>query len=329
MKHELLNIKQAVRSIGTMNKPFYIQLLGPTATGKTDLAIALAQTIPSQIISVDSVMVYRGFDVGSAKPTIDEQRGIPHHLIDIESPEHLVFNGYEFCQQALELIHTICNQKKCPILVGGTMMYAHLLQNIYPQGMPKTDLQLRHTYEEQAKTKEGRAALYRRLIKESMNPVHINANDTKRIIRQLEILHTNNLANHVKVTMPEVLSVHIHVNDREAHLKHMENRFKYMLDKNFIDECEALMPIYDKHYNHPVFKSIGYAQAMAYLKGQFDFDTMIEKANIATRQYAKKQMTWLRSWQPKAELVLKWGESQEEMIKKIVQYVNDRKIKLS
>lgn len=291
-----------------MNKALsYIQILGPTATGKTDLAIALAQNIPSEIISVDSVMVYTGFDIGSAKPNLEERQGIIHHLIDIGRPDSLTFDGYQFCEQATLLIEDIHKRNKVPIVAGGTMLYAHLLNHIYHQGMPPKDHELRALLHERVKT-EGIECLYRELI--TVKPTaksEIMPNDAVRIIRNLEIEYSTQKQQQKPAHQLDPYLIHIHVDQRSEHISHMSKRFDQMIGSGFIDELEELHLLYQKIPHHPVFKSIGYNEGMQYLSGLINKELFIERSKIATRQYAKKQMTWLRSWKTVPHQSLQWS----------------------
>ncbi len=281
------------------NLPPAIFLMGPTASGKTDLGVQLAQRLNGEVISVDSALVYRGMDIGTAKPTLDERQGVLHHLIDIIDPTD-TFSAGQFREQSLGLITEIVKRGKTPILVGGTMLYFHVLLN----GMavlPSADAQIRKELEQQAQV-EGWLAMHQRLT--SIDPVaakRIHQNDPQRIQRALEIYissgrtQTDWLREQPPVVLPfKAHKFSISPSDREQLHKKIALRFDQMLKQGFLDEVKGLFSRKDLNASMPSIRAVGYRQAWSYLDGLYDKITFREKAIIATRQLAKRQFTWLR-----------------------------------
>ncbi|ORU93903.1 MAG: tRNA (adenosine(37)-N6)-dimethylallyltransferase MiaA [Cycloclasticus sp. symbiont of Bathymodiolus heckerae] len=279
--------------------PGVILLMGPTASGKTALGIELAKVLDGEVISVDSALVYRGMDIGTAKPDIEEQDGIKHHLIDTLDPSE-VFSAGQFREKALALIDDIIQRGKVPILVGGTMLYFHVLLNGMAK-LPDANAQIRQQINEQAQA-EGWVAVHQRL--QEVDPVaakRIHENDTQRTQRALEIYlvsgrsQTEWLAEQSNQTLPfEPFQFAIAPSDRaELHVK-IALRFDLMLKNGFMDEVKVLFNRGDLDDSMPAIRAVGYRQAWAYLENKYDADTFREKAIIATRQLAKRQFTWLR-----------------------------------
>lgn len=281
-----------------MDKPL-LCLMGPTASGKTALAIELVRRYPFEIISVDSAMVYRGMDIGSAKPSAEELDIAPHHLIDVLDPDES-FSVAMFCEQVASLSKEISARGHIPLLVGGSMMYFHALQQGMAK-MPESDAILREQLNEQLLT-QGVLVLHQQLEKldpESASRIH--PHDTQRILRALEVymlsgkpmsewwaqqkdnqVHFNNL-----ILMPE---------QRSWLHQRIAERFKKMLELGFMDEVALLKARWQLDTTYPSMRSVGYRQALSYLDGLDDYDTFVEKGLAATRQLAKRQMTWLRHW---------------------------------
>lgn len=282
--------------------PKILCLMGPTASGKTDLAFALAEHLPIEIISVDSTQIYRGMDIGSAKPTKEEQQKVPHHLIDILDPKE-TYSAAQFCADALACIEEIQARQKIPILVGGTMLYFRALQ----QGLaplPSSDPVIRAELEEQMQL-EGLASLYDELqVVDPQSASRIKATDPQRIQRALEVYRASGktLTEWCKEQLPqklpfEPLNVAIIPSEREILHHRIVLRFTEMLKKGFIEEVEALYSRVDLHLGLPSMRSVGYRQVWDYLAGNCSFAVMQERSIIATRQLAKRQLTWLRRWQ--------------------------------
>lgn len=282
-----------------MNKPV-ICLMGPTASGKTGLAMALAQTLPVEIISVDSAMIYRGMDIGTAKPTPAELKAAPHYLVDILDPIDSYCAG-DFCQQARELIERIHQAGRIPLLVGGTMMYFHALQ----QGLstlPQADAVLRAELTAQAK-QLGWANMHARLAElDPITAARIHPNDPQRIQRALEIYYVSGqpmsaLLNQIQADKPwRYLNVLLLPQDRALLHQNIAARFQQMLAQGFLHEAEHLFKIWPLTLTHPALRCVGYRQAWAYLHQEIDYSTFCDKALAATRQLAKRQLTWLRHW---------------------------------
>ncbi|MEY4685093.1 MAG: hypothetical protein RLZ25_1552 [Pseudomonadota bacterium] len=273
--------------------------MGPTASGKTQLAIQLAQRLGGEVISVDSALVFRGMDIGTAKPDLSERAGIPHHLIDILDPSERYSTG-QFQKDAAKLIIAISQRGKIPILAGGTMLYFHgLLHGI--SLLPPADPAIRATLEHEAR-QFGWEALHNRL--KTIDPVsanRIHPNDPQRIQRALEIyqLTGRSMTDVIADNPPppqnfDLISLMIAPYDREHLAERIRRRFRTMLDQGLIAEVQALKDRGDLHLDLPSMRAVGYRQVWDYLEGNDSFDDMQDKGITATRQFAKRQMTWLR-----------------------------------
>jgi len=286
-------------------KPKIVCLMGPTASGKTDLAIKLTQDYSFDIISVDSAMVYRGMDIGTAKPSAEELKLAPHRLIDICDPVENYSAG-QFCLDARREIKDIIQHNRIPLLVGGTMLYFHLLQRGETE-IPERDLTIRHEIKQTAE-KIGWEKLHVRLAE--IDPAaakQIHFNDTQRISRALEIYYsTGKTLTEVQAqqnwqALPyEIINIIIHPPDRTVIHERIARRFDVMLEKGLISEVEKLFNRGDLNYNSTSIRTVGYRQVWSYLAGEYPLDIMRERAIIATRQFAKRQMTWLRQWETAA-----------------------------
>lgn len=276
-------------------------LMGPTASGKTQLAVDLVQRYPFEIISVDSVMVYRGMDIGTAKPGPDILRRAPHRLIDICDPAE-IYSAAQFRNDVLREIADIQQQQKIPLLVGGTMMYFRALQ----QGiatMPSANAELRSQLLKEAETL-GWPVLHQRLS--AADPVaaaRIHPHDSQRIQRALEVftLSGRNLTAWQKDQLDKschlrFVNLVVMPHDRAVLHQRIVNRFALMLENGFIEEVKMLIARGDLSIELPAIRSVGYRQVWEYLHEKYTYDMMCEKAIVATRQLAKRQLTWLRSW---------------------------------
>lgn len=268
-------------------------IMGPTASGKTDLAIALAQALDGELISVDSALVYRGLDIGSAKPRF------PHHLIDICDPAE-VYSAARFAADARAAINAVRGRGRRPILVGGTMLYYRaLLQGLAP--MPAADPGLRATLEARA-AGEGWPALHAELAR--LDPIaaaRIHPNHSQRLLRALELCHlTGRRVSeiHGAAVAPPLPSLCVALAPVERAMLHarIAARLDAMLTAGFIDEVAALRARGDLHPGLPSIRAVGYRQLWSYLEGNCDRAEAIERARAATRQLAKRQLTWLRGW---------------------------------
>lgn len=273
--------------------------MGPTATGKTGIAIRLAQAFPFDIISVDSAMVYRGLDIGSATPTSEELAKAPHRLINLRGPSE-PYSAADFCEDALREIKDIIAAGRRPLLVGGTMLYFKALQ----QGLsplPKADPAIREALEKEAEAK-GWQALHDRL--KAIDPVaaaRIHPNDPQRLQRALEVYEiTGQPLSSLQAQSPshdyEFLNIGLLPADRDKLREQIAKRFHQMLAEGFIDEVRALYERGDLHPDLPAIRAVGYRQVWDYLSGKLAEKEMVEKAIIATGQLAKRQTTWLRRW---------------------------------
>lgn len=279
-------------------QPPAIFLMGPTASGKTALSVQLAQTLNAEIISVDSALVFKGMDIGTAKPTMAERGGIPHYLIDILDPSESYSTG-QFRNQALALMADITARGKIPLLVGGTMLYFNALT----QGLaslPEANPEIR-TKLEQELALFGKEAQYKRLMHvdlEAANRIH--PNDPQRIQRALEVYEISgkpltSFFNQAGDDLPyQITKLVIAPQDRALLHEKIAVRFKQMLARGLLSEVESLYQRGDLTPALPAIRAVGYRQVWSYLEGEYDFDTLTEKAIIATRQLAKRQFTWLR-----------------------------------
>lgn len=284
-----------------------ICLMGPTASGKTDLAIELTQHFPCDIISVDSAMVYKGMDIGTAKPSFALQQFAPHRLIDIRDPLDSYSAG-TFRVDALAQIQNILANNRIPLLVGGTMMYFYILMNGLAD-LPQADATLRANLELKAKT-IGWPALHAKLkIIDPHAFERIHPFDGQRIQRALEVYYLSGKSltewQQEKKKARENYKYHcigLIPPDRTVLHQRIANRFHDMLQHGFLAEVTNLYERGDLHLDLPAIRSVGYKEAWGFLKGRFDYATMRENAIIATRQLAKRQLTWLRHW-PKLHLL--------------------------
>lgn len=281
--------------------PPAIFLMGPTASGKTDLALALCDALPCEIISVDSALIYRGMDIGSAKPTLAEQARAPHRLIDIIDPAQS-YSVADFRRDALVHMQQIVASGKIPLLVGGTMMYFKaLLEGLSP--LPKSDPAIRKEIEQQA-AQLGWQALHQQLAQfDPQAAARIHQNDPQRLTRALEVQRiTGQSMTQLQAVRSEripytICQFAISPQDRSVLHDRIALRFSQMLDNGFIDEVSALRQRSDLHLDLPSIRCVGYRQVWQYLDGDYDFAQMKEKGIAATRQLAKRQLTWLRGWQ--------------------------------
>ena len=307
------------------NKKPIAFILGPTASGKTDLAINICDSIPAEIISVDSVMVYKDCDIGSAKPSKDILLKHKHHLVDCIEPEQ-IYSLADFYESSLKLITEIHNNNKLPLFVGGSMMYFKSL--IYGlDNLPERNDTYRNELEK-IKNENGIDMLYK-MLKES-DPKYakqVNNSDEKRIIRALEVVKAsgNNFSSMVGYKNKDYLvsnfSIHqfgIFDEDRSLLHSRIEERLEMIIQNGLIDEVKGLLNKYKIPENHPIRKSVNYKQAISFLNKEYDSEEFFKRALYATRQLAKRQMTWLRSWDDLNVFNLKTSYKIEESIKRLL-----------
>ncbi len=283
-----------------MTKLPVICLMGPTASGKTALAIELVQQWNAEIISVDSALIYRGMDIGTAKPNAAELAIAPHHLIDILDPA-TAYSAADFRQDALRLIADIHLRGKVPLLVGGTMLYFKALIGGISQ-LPEANPEIRAAIEAQAAI-EGWAALHRELASyDPISAARIHPNDPQRINRAVEVYRLTGrslteLTEEKSEPFPyRACQFAIAPTERSVLHERIAQRFELMLAQGFEQEVRALKQRPDLHADLPSMRCVGYRQMWDYLDGLVTYDEMVYRGVAATRQLAKRQLTWLRSW---------------------------------
>lgn len=275
--------------------------MGPTATGKTDLAVRLCDRYPFEIISVDSALVYRGMDIGTAKPSKSLLARYPHHLADILDPAE-AYSAARFRGDALQAMHDVNRRQRIPLLVGGTMLYFRALQQGLSQ-LPEADPDVRAALQERVR-REGLAVLHAELLRlDPLSAERIHPNDPQRITRALEVYELTGRPMSA-FFRPEadtlssgfrLLKVALWAEDRRVLHLRIADRFEQMLAGGFIEEVAGLRARGDLDLTYPSMRTVGYRQIWQYLEGTFDREGMRERGIIATRQLAKRQVTWLRS----------------------------------
>jgi len=294
-----------------------ITLMGPTASGKTALAIDLHKQYGMEVVSVDSALIYRGMDIGTAKPTPAEQAEAPHALIDICEPTE-VYSAADFRKDALAEINAIHQRGNIPLLVGGTMLYFKALVDGIAD-LPEADAQLREQIKQQAAASSWQA-LHQQLANFDPNSAaRINANDHQRLMRAIEVYRlTGKSLTELNQQPVAKLPFDIHqfaIAPQEKAQLHLliEKRFKLMLELGFEAEVKALMQRGDLDLSPPSMRSVGYRQMWQYLSGEIEYEEMVFRGIVATRHLAKKQMNWLKSWPS-----LTWLRSGEATNSKII-----------
>ncbi|MHB1075858.1 tRNA (adenosine(37)-N6)-dimethylallyltransferase MiaA [Thiobacillus sp.] len=286
--------------------PPAIFLMGPTASGKTALAVGLVERFPVEIISVDSALVYRDMAIGTAKPDAATLARAPHHLLDIRDPTE-TYSAAAFCDDARRLMADIAARGRVPLLVGGTMLYFRaLLQGL--DDLPRADAALRKELEGEAAAR-GWPALHAELATvDPATAARLAPNDSQRIGRALEIFRLTGtpmsaLLDRVQSELPyRVLQLALIPSDRALLHQRIATRFDAMLAEGLVDEMERLRRRYALNADLPSMRAVGYRQAWAYLDGDIDQKALREQGIAATRQLAKRQLTWLRSWPGAVEL---------------------------
>ena len=279
--------------------PPAVFLMGPTASGKTGLAIELCERFPMEIISVDSALVYRGLDIGTAKPDAETLKRAPHRLIDIRDPVES-YSAANFCEDALREMASITAAGKIPLLTGGTMLYFRALEHGLSE-LPSADAQIRGQLEQQA-ADIGWPAMHEILQqKDPLAASRIHPNDPQRIQRALEVIALSGqlMSELQEQTAGAALDYRLHKiiispEPRSVLHRRIQQRFDLMLEAGFIDELKSLHRRPDLNADLPAMRAVGYRQGWAWLEGRYGFEEMREKAIAATRQLAKRQLTWLR-----------------------------------
>ncbi len=282
---------------------FSIAVAGPTAGGKTALAIALAERLSGEIISADSMQIYREFKLGTAKPTPEELKRVRHHLIDIRSLSE-PYSAADFATDALKAAREIQSREKLPILCGGTGLYLSALMTGRHEGTPKAeDPAYRASLQALAEAEEGKDALYRKLL--TVDPTSaekIHKNNTRRVIRALEIFHVTGKPKSVwdaeAGTLSkdiEVLPILLDYHDRAILYRRIEARVDKMVREGLIEEAEALYRSGLLQENTTAGQAIGYKEFLPYFCGSCDKETAVAELKTATRRYAKRQLTWFRA----------------------------------
>ncbi len=301
--------------------------MGPTASGKTGLAVELVERYPVEIISVDSAMVYRQMDIGTAKPDAETQRRAPHRLINIRDPAES-YSAAEFRDDALAEMASINQQGRVPLLVGGTGLYFRALAGGLAD-LPAASATLRAQFEQEA-AESGWPALHRRL--QELDPViaeRIHPNDPQRIQRALEVISlTGRPMSEIQAEQGQqqagtfgyrVLRLVVCPDQRKELHRRINQRFEQMLQQGFLDEVKALIQRGDLNPAMPSMRCVGYRQAWSHLQGEIEFSEMVKQAQAATRQLAKRQLTWLRQ-----ETEALWYDLQRESTRKTVLQNFDR-----
>ena len=273
---------------------------GPTAAGKSASVLALAKTTPIEIISMDSATIYKGMDIGTAKASAEEQALVPHHLLDIRDPAES-YSAADFVDDALRLISEIETRGRRPVIEGGTMMYYKALREGL-HDLPKADAELRAKIEAEA-TESGWPAMHQKLA--TLDPItaeRLAPNDSQRISRALEIIELSGKAMSTLLSEQkerqhdyDFVTVSLEPIDRSLLHQQIAKRFYQMMEMGFLDEVEALYQRKDLHPDLPSIRCVGYRQLWDYLNNNCSYDEAVERGIAATRQLAKRQITWLRS----------------------------------
>ncbi len=283
-----------------MQLPPAIFLMGPTASGKTQLAVELAQRLPVEIISVDSALVYRGMDIGTAKPDAATLASVRHHLIDIRDPTDS-YSAAAFCDDALQLIPDITQRGKIPLLVGGTMLYFRALR-FGLSALPQADPDLRRELDQQA-ARLGWPALHAQLAQvDPVTAARLKPQDAQRIQRALEIYQLTGYTMSQLISQPHqhtlpcrVIPLALVPSDRAQLHARIATRLEGILQDGLVDELRKLQQKYALHRELPAMRAVGYRQAWQFLAGEINEVQLQELAAAATRQLAKRQLTWLRA----------------------------------
>ena len=312
-----------MRMPSSKKKPV-VFLFGPTASGKTELALNLVDKFPIELISVDSVMVYKDCNIGSAKPTKEVLKKYPHHIIDVVSPNE-IFTVADFCAISKKIIKNAHYKKKLPVLIGGSMMYfKSLFDGIHD--LPARDENYRKELRK-FKLNNNDNFLYNLLNDiDSDYAKKINKNDEVRIIRALEVFKvTGKLMSEIisndsnkKLSFDYEIAQFGIIHDRELLHKRIELRLNKIIEEGLLEEAKSLLKKYNIDLEHPLRRAVNYKQAFSYLNNEYEYDTFYKKALYATRQLAKRQTTWLRSWKEFEEIDINQQNNIENGIKNLI-----------
>lgn len=278
-------------------KPVALLLLGPTASGKSAMSLEIAKRIPSEVISIDSALVYRGMDIGSAKPDAAERAVCPHHLIDVREIGES-YSAADFVADTVKLVPEIRARGRLPLIVGGTMLYAKALREGL-NDMPSSTPEVREAVAKEA-AEAGWPAMHNKLAEvDPVTAARLAPNDAQRIGRALEVYRMTGRALSSFHTAPKdppfpFLTVALVPEDRAVLHRRIEMRFDQMLEQGFLDEVRGLMARPDFDPESPAMRAVGYRQAIAHLRGETDGAAFRLAGIAATRQLAKRQLTWLR-----------------------------------
>jgi len=285
--------------VTTKSAPRCVCLTGPTACGKTELALELAEHVPLEIVSMDSAMVYRGLDIGTAKPSAAVRARVPHHLIDVVEPTE-AYSAGRFARDAAEAVREIAARGRLPLLVGGTLLYLRALREGLAS-LPRADAALRNELDAQAR-ELGWPAMHARLQRiDPASAARIAPTDRQRIQRALEVhALTGRPLSELQGSAAEgggleIATVALVPEDRAALASRIERRFDAMLDAGFVAEVQNLRARGDLSKELPALRAVGYRQIWGHLEGAYDWHEARRRAIVATRQLAKRQLTWLRS----------------------------------
>ena len=290
-----------------MSHPPAIFLMGPTASGKTNVAVELAQRLPVELISVDSALVYRDMDIGTAKPDAATLARAPHHLIDIIDPTE-AYSAAAFRHDALRLMHDITQRGKIPLLVGGTMLYFKALREGL-NDLPQSDPAMRSALEAEI-AQHGIQHLHQQLAQvDAETAARLKPTDTQRIQRAMEIYRLTGspmstlIGQQQSTELPyRIIPIAFVPSDRAVLHQRIATRFATMLKQGLVDELRALRKKYPLHPNMTSMRCVGYRQAWQFMEGEIDDTQLLETGIAATRQLAKRQLTWLRSMPDNIEL---------------------------
>nr|WP_122011557.1 tRNA (adenosine(37)-N6)-dimethylallyltransferase MiaA [Maliibacterium massiliense] len=276
------------------NKPSLIAIVGPTATGKTACAVALAKRIAGEVISADSMQVYQGMDIGSAKPTLKERQGVPHHLIDILPPE-APYSAGQFAKQALQAIDMVQKNGHMPILAGGTGFYVHAV--LYPLDFAGTPVNHALRAELQALAKEDPQALWQRLEREAPDAAaRLHPNDVHRVIRALELAQggarSGDAFRSMQMRMPTCLFGL--TMPRETLYARINARVEAMMQAGLLEETRHVYALAGVTRQSTSMQGLGYRQLLDYIEGRCTLDTAVDRIKMETRRFAKRQLTWFR-----------------------------------